>query len=316
MHFLPASRNDRWAQAAARFARVRSALLLALLGVACLTALAGTFAAAAGASPGTAYVTNYGSNSVTPIDLASNTAGPEITVVSTPGRDRDHPGRQDRLRHQHGQQLGDADRPGEQHSRREITVGKEPRGIAITPNGKTAYVANNGSNSVTPIDLASNKAGAEIPVGSDPVGIAITPDGKTAYVTNYRQRHGDADRPGEQHSRRDNHGGQRAGRDRDHPGRQDRLRHQPGQQLGDADRRGEQHTRREITGVGVRGRDRDHPERPDRLRHQLRRQLGDADRPGEQHKPARQSQWATSRSRSRSPRTARPPTSPTWTATR
>ena len=70
--------------AAARFARVRSALLLALLGVACLTALSGTFAAAAGASPTTAYVVNEASDSVTPIELATDAPGEEIKVGKAP----------------------------------------------------------------------------------------------------------------------------------------------------------------------------------------------------------------------------------------
>ncbi len=63
-------------------------------------------------------------------------------------------------------------------------VGRDPVGIAIRPNGKTAYVTNNGSNSVTPIALATHTPRAPISVGKRPAGIAITPNGKIAYVTN------------------------------------------------------------------------------------------------------------------------------------
>jgi YVTN family beta-propeller protein len=49
----------------------------------------------------------------------------------------------------------------------------------------TAYVANWGAGTVTPINTATNAAGAAIAVGGNPTGIAITPDGKTAYVANY-----------------------------------------------------------------------------------------------------------------------------------
>ncbi len=49
----------------------------------------------------------------------------------------------------------------------------------------TVYVANAGSRTVTPIEVATNKPGTGITVGSEPVGVAVTPDGKTAYVTNY-----------------------------------------------------------------------------------------------------------------------------------
>jgi YVTN family beta-propeller protein len=56
-----------------------------------------------------------------------------------------------------------------------ITVGKGPSYIAITPNGKTAYVSNEGSGTVTPISTATNKPGKAITVGSYPVAIAIAP---------------------------------------------------------------------------------------------------------------------------------------------
>jgi YVTN family beta-propeller protein len=65
-----------------------------------------------------------------------------------------------------------------------IKVGRCPGYIAITPNGRTAYVANEYffTKIVTPINLATNTAGAPIRVGFNPHWIAITPDGKTAYV--------------------------------------------------------------------------------------------------------------------------------------
>ena len=68
-----------------------------------------------------------------------------------------------------------------------ITTGNQPFDIAITPNGKTAYVANGayvGPGTVTPIATATNTAGPPITTGTEPQDIAITPDGKTAYVTN------------------------------------------------------------------------------------------------------------------------------------
>src|SRR5881275_2892621 len=49
----------------------------------------------------------------------------------------------------------------------------------------TAYVANWGAGTVTPINTATNAVGAPISVGGSPAGVAITPDGNTAYVANY-----------------------------------------------------------------------------------------------------------------------------------
>ncbi len=57
-----------------------------------------------------------------------------------------------------------------------ITVGTGPDAIAITPNGKTAYVANGGSGTVTPINTTTtNRAGHAIKVGAFPDAIASTP---------------------------------------------------------------------------------------------------------------------------------------------
>jgi YVTN family beta-propeller protein len=57
-----------------------------------------------------------------------------------------------------------------------VGVGGAPVGVAITADGKTAYVANQGSANVTPIDTATNTAGTTIAVGTDPNELAITPD--------------------------------------------------------------------------------------------------------------------------------------------
>ena len=39
----------------------------------------------------------------------------------------------------------------------DIAVGTNPQAIAIAPDGRTAYVANTGSNNVTPIDVARRR---------------------------------------------------------------------------------------------------------------------------------------------------------------
>ena len=87
----------------------------------------------------TAYINSYPTGTVTPISVATNTAG---TTIRTP---------------------------------------KTGFGIAITPDGKTVFVANvNGT--VTPISTATNTAGTPIRVCANAVEIAVTPDGKAAYV--------------------------------------------------------------------------------------------------------------------------------------
>jgi YVTN family beta-propeller protein len=65
-----------------------------------------------------------------------------------------------------------------------VKVGGAPKGIAITPDGKKAYVANYWNSNVSVIDTATNTVTATVKVGSHPDGVAISPDGKKVYVTN------------------------------------------------------------------------------------------------------------------------------------
>ncbi len=59
-----------------------------------------------------------------------------------------------------------------------------PSRAAGPPRHPTAFVANSGSGTVTPVDLTTLRKGRPIPVGQDPEAIALTPDGRTAYVVN------------------------------------------------------------------------------------------------------------------------------------
>lgn len=64
-----------------------------------------------------------------------------------------------------------------------IPVGHRPLGIALSPNGDTAYVANATDNTVSVIDALSNTVTATIPVPTFPWGVATTPDGRHVYVS-------------------------------------------------------------------------------------------------------------------------------------
>lgn len=56
-----------------------------------------------------------------------------------------------------------------------IEVGKGAWAIAMTPDGKTVYVVNPETGTVTPISTVTNKPGKPIKVGITLVAIAITP---------------------------------------------------------------------------------------------------------------------------------------------
>lgn len=65
-----------------------------------------------------------------------------------------------------------------------IPVGREPRGIALSPDAAAAYVTNAKDNSVSVIETATNRVVATIRVGKGPQGIAVAPDGTRVYVVN------------------------------------------------------------------------------------------------------------------------------------
>ncbi|WP_162465068.1 Ig-like domain-containing protein [Mycolicibacterium sp. CBMA 335] len=62
-----------------------------------------------------------------------------------------------------------------------VSVGPEPFGIAITPNGSTAYVINT-PGSVSVINTATNTVTNTITVSGQPLGVAANPNGATVYV--------------------------------------------------------------------------------------------------------------------------------------
>ncbi len=84
-----------------------------------------------------------------------------------------------------------------------IPVGKRPRGLRLSPDGRLLYVALSGSPKGGPgvdesklpppdrtadgigvIDLATQKLVRVLPSGADPEAFDVTPDGKTIYVSN------------------------------------------------------------------------------------------------------------------------------------
>jgi len=56
-----------------------------------------------------------------------------------------------------------------------IKVETRPVGVAITPNGRTVYVANAGSGSVSAIAVASGTVAGTIKVGLSPYSDAVSP---------------------------------------------------------------------------------------------------------------------------------------------
>ena len=116
----------------------------------------------------TAYATCPFDGQVVPIDLVSNTPEAPIEVMSSKKAPSTFP----------------INGLSEKYEDVAAAQSSGPAGIAITPDGSTAYIANIYDNSVIGIDLKTKTPVATIPVGNTPFSIAITPNGRTAYVVN------------------------------------------------------------------------------------------------------------------------------------
>jgi YVTN family beta-propeller protein len=64
-----------------------------------------------------------------------------------------------------------------------IQVGKDPRGIAITPDGARLVTANQADADVSIVDIATGQTVKRIAVGKNAEFVRISPDGLRAYVT-------------------------------------------------------------------------------------------------------------------------------------
>lgn len=93
----------------------------------------------------TAYVIEYYSDQLVPINLSTFTTGTPVT----------------------------------------IGAGSDLNQIAISPNGGMLYAVDDSDGTVIPVNLTTGSVGTPIPAGADPSGIAIAPNGATAYVADY-----------------------------------------------------------------------------------------------------------------------------------
>jgi YVTN family beta-propeller protein len=131
-----------------------------------------------------AYVANWTSGTVMPVNLDTNTAdtainigGPLSAIVMTPD------GATAYVLNTGGTVVpiytstNTAGTP--------IPVGRTAYGMAIAPDGKTIYVTSEGidASAVTRINTSTKAVESPIQVGAGTYAIAITPDGNTAYVS-------------------------------------------------------------------------------------------------------------------------------------
>ncbi len=160
----------------------RRRLLAAALGL--VTAVA----APSPASASTAFVTNQGSNSVTPIDVATGDPGVPIDVATSPlGIDVSPDGTKAYVVGGNGNgTLTPIDVATLKAGPTLFTGGNQAYDVAFTPDSTYAFVTNSGSGTpyVGMIDVAAGTSITTITVGTTPRGVVVSHDGKTAYVAN------------------------------------------------------------------------------------------------------------------------------------
>ena len=132
----------------------------------------------------TAYVANYGSNSVSVIDTTTNTLTTTIPTGGGPFEVGVDPVT-------HHAYIGNFNAgtvsvidTTTDTLTATIPVGSSPSGVGVDPSTHTAYVANRSSNSVSVIDTTTNTLTTTIPIGSGAYEVAVDPTTHSAYVTN------------------------------------------------------------------------------------------------------------------------------------
>jgi YVTN family beta-propeller protein len=123
-----------------------------------------------------AYVTNFGSGTVSVINTASNTVSTTVTVEADPEGVAITPNGLFAYVTNEGSGTVSVINTASNTVSTTVTVGTEPVAVAITPNGLFAYVANYISNTVSVIGTASNTVSTTVPEGngSGPYAVAIT----------------------------------------------------------------------------------------------------------------------------------------------
>lgn len=135
---------------------------------------------------------------VTPVDLARRHIEAKVPVGSLPAALAFTPGDHGLLVVTQGDDMLREIAPTTHDVIHAVTVGVEPDAVAFAPGGRhglgLALVANLDSDTVTPVDLGTWRAGRPIAVGAEPVAIAVSAPAPstargtgavTAFVANY-----------------------------------------------------------------------------------------------------------------------------------
>ena len=134
----------------------------------------------------TAYITNEGDNTVSVINVTTNTVVATITVGVEPlGVSVSSDGTKVYTTNYSHPNTVEVISTTTNTVSASITVGSNPAGLCVSPDGSKVYVANVNSNSVSVINTGTNTVSATVPVDYGPWSVSVSPDGSKVYVGNY-----------------------------------------------------------------------------------------------------------------------------------
>jgi YVTN family beta-propeller protein len=133
-----------------------------------------------------AFVTNSRSDTITVIDTSVAQAAAVIDTCAGPaGMALDRPRRRLYVACADDDEIQTIDVATEGVvERTRVTPGDRPRELALTPDGATLLVVNNGSDSVSIFDALSLTRQERINVGAGPQSVVVDPSGRRAFVFN------------------------------------------------------------------------------------------------------------------------------------
>lgn len=135
---------------------------------------------------GFAYIANSSSNTVSVVNVSSNTVLTTIPVGQSPAGVYLSPDHSKVYVANYNSNSISVINVTSNSVTSTISLSGQPSNLVVSPDGNTLYVTTNyNSGSVSVVNVSSNTEKQMITVGTNPQGIAISPDGRQVFVANF-----------------------------------------------------------------------------------------------------------------------------------
>ncbi len=132
-----------------------------------------------------AYIPNTDDNTVSVLDLNTNSVTATLPVGSSPyGVSVTPDGKKVYISNYGDNTVSVINSADNTISSITTGVGNGPTGLCVTPDGKAVYIVNQNDNTVSVIKTLDNSIITTIPVGQSPYGISVSPNNNSVYVSN------------------------------------------------------------------------------------------------------------------------------------